>query len=119
MIILGAFALVATGYFIRWIQEYRFWRRLRISRRRQAQVAVDVSRILNGVKEGDKPIISLSPLIRKYTEEKKMWRERLISVITKGYVKPYEPRHAEGRYAPAQLVQLQTQTIEMGAITEE
>lgn len=118
MTVLSAIMFILLGYLARCAQEYRFWHRLRASRRRQAQVAVDVDRILTGV-SGEKPVISVSPLARKHLEERKMWRDRLISSITRGYVTPYQPRHAVGRSTPAQLVQMQTPTIEMGAITEE
>lgn len=112
--IIWAGSLVAAGYLVRYLQDYKFWQQYHKTRRRQAEVSVDVARMLNGITP-KVPLISLSPLIRQYLMEKKAWRETIRSWFTRQ--EPYVARHSKAGYTKMELAAIQVPTAEMEQVT--
>lgn len=106
--------LLGAGYLIRYLQDYKFWQQYHKTRRRQAEVSVDVARMLNGITP-KVPLISISPLVRQYLTEQKMWRETIRSWFMRQ--EPYMARHSQAGYTKVELAAIQVPTAEMERVT--
>ena len=112
--IIWAGSLVAAGYLVRYLQDYKFWQSYRRARRRRAEVSVDSARMLNGLTL-KVPAISLSPLVRQYLTEQKMWRESIWSWFVRK--EPYVARHTKAGLTKVELAAISVPTAEMERVT--